>query len=421
MANFIKNKNLVVLDDDNNFVDFLTIDKQFFLTNDPIEGLFSFDDYLLAVKNPMSMRVVRLYLLNDDESIKADVSQYLVSCSIDLTYQQGITHSASITLLNIDKVWNPNPVKGFLWKGTKFRIDIGLYNNKKIFWGKYGTYVSENISIDWVGKTVSVQLYDKFALFDGTIGGDTDREHKIPVGTSIKTAIEQCLIAEKDDGGYYDRKSIIFPISKTDIVTPYTITKSSGTTYGEIMIELADMISCDIYYNQDGFLTLSENSDSTPIENKTVLWHFDDLTPLFSNGNTNLDFANVINKVSVFGAILNGKICKGIAINENAKSQTNIHMSGIKSEYIEDQNIYSDELCLERANYELQKKSLLALQEQFNCVFIPSLSVNNLVLWTNLQRGYLDSKFFINSIHIEALGNELIDISLTNIENVALK
>ena len=35
-------------------------------------------------------------------------------------------------------------------------------------------------------------------------------------------------------------------------VTPYTITTDENCSIGDIIIELADMISCDVYYNSSG-------------------------------------------------------------------------------------------------------------------------------------------------------------------------
>lgn len=421
MSNFIKNKKLYVLNDDGSYIEFSTIANEVFLTADPIEGLFSFEDYYRAVTSPVSIRLVRLYLLNEDETIREDVTQYLIACTIDLRHTQGITHSSSITLLNNDKTWNPNPISKRLWKGAKFRIDIGLHHNSNVFWGKYGIFMVENVTSDDKNKTIQIQLYDKFAMFDGTIGGTIDREHKIPANTPIKTAIKSCLMAQKEDKGFYDNKPIIFPNSKTDIATPYTITKPPGATYGEIIIELANMISCDVYYNEDGHLVLLGNSDENSLTNRASIWNFDDNMQLYSNPNITYEFSKIVNKVSVFGAIIDGAICKGVATNTNAQSQTNIHLTPLNSEYIEDQNIYTDDLCLERAKYELQKKTLLSLQTNFDCVFIPSLKPNNLITWSNQDRGFLYKKFFINSVSFDAFSNGLMHVSLSNIDDAYIQ
>ena len=420
MATFIRNKQLYTLDDNNNYIPFNTVDNEIFLTADPIEGLFSFNDYYMAVHSPLSQRIPRLYLLNEDETIKQDITEYITACSIDLTYEQGITRSASVTLLNVDGKWTPDPVKGFLWKGTMFRIEVGLYYNGTIFWANYGIFTPIDPVIDDEAQTVQFQMQDKFAFLNGTAGGGIDSDFKIPVGTSIRAAIESCLTAEKQNGGWYDIKPIIFPNNKQSITTHYTISKSPGLTYGEIIIELADMISCDVYYNENGNLVVSGDSDDILLENRTVLWNFNDTIPLYTQPNITMDLSKVINKVTVVGAIVNGKRFKGVATNNNAESRTNIHLTRLNPEYIEDSNIASDALCLTRAKYELQKKTLLGLQIKFNCVFIPNLLPGNLVTWTNTKHGFLNEKFFINSISIDVLNPTLMNISLTNIREVSI-
>lgn len=420
MAEFIRNKQLYVVPDENDRFRFYTADNEIFLTADQIEGLFSFDDYYMAVHSPLSQRIPRLCLLNEDETIKQDVTEYLTACSIDLTYEQGVTRSASVTLFNADGTWTPDPVKGFLWKGSKFRIEVGLYYNGTIFWANYGIFTPIDPTIDDEAQTVQFQMQDKFAFLNGAVGGGIDSDFKIPVGTSVRAAIEACLIAERENGGWYDTKPIIFPNNKQSITTPYTISKSPGLTYGEIITELADMISCDVYYNENGNLVIFGDSDDVPLENRPVLWNFNDTIPLYTQPNITMDLSKVINKVTVVGAIQNGYRFKGVAINNNAESRTNVRLTNLNPEYIEDSNITSDELCLTRAKYELQKKTLLGLQIKFNCVFIPNLLPGNLVTWTNTKHGFLNEKFFINSISLDVLNPTLMNISLTNIREVSI-
>lgn len=180
------------------------------------------------------------------------------------------------------------------------------------------------------------------------------------------------------------------------------------------------MISCDVYYNENGNLVVSGDSDDILLENRPVLWNFSDTTPLYTQPSITMDLSKVVNKVTVVGAIENGYRFKGVAINNNSESRTNIHLTALNPEYIEDSNIASDALCLTRAKYELQKKTLLGLQIKFNCVFIPNLLPGYLVTWTNAKHGFLNEKFFINSISLDVLNPTLMNISLTNIREVSI-
>ena len=80
---FIKNKILYVLNDSNKYVPMYTVNKEVFLTADKIFGLFSYDDYSKAVRSPLSQIVTRIYLLNDDETIRDEISEFLKSGNID--------------------------------------------------------------------------------------------------------------------------------------------------------------------------------------------------------------------------------------------------------------------------------------------------------------------------------------------------
>ena len=314
MADFIKNKTLYVLDENLGYVPLYTVNNEILLTADIIKGLFSYDDYYRAVCSPLSRRISRITLLNNDETVKMDVTEYLTACTVDLTHSQGKTRSASVTFLNTDGYWTPSPVKGFIWKGSKFRIEAGLYFNNTVFWANYGIFTPVNPVVDDSNQTVQFQLEDKFAFLDGTIGGTIDSDFKIPVGTPIDVAITSCLGSTKENGEKYDLKPIIFPNSKQNIVTPYTISKSPGLTYGEIIIELAEMISCNANYNENGNLVIEGNDDDIPLEDKVVLWNFDDSTVLHTQPNISMDMSKIINKVTVVGAIENGYRYKGVEI-----------------------------------------------------------------------------------------------------------
>lgn len=418
---FIKNKTLYVFDDSNNYVPFETVNGEIFLTADLISGLFSFDDYKRAVKSRISKRVVRLYLLNDDETIKKDVSEYLISGSIDFNYQQGQTRSCNITLMNFKNEWLPSPVKGMLWKGTKFRIDIGLYFNGIVYWKKCGIFTPSDSSLSNNGsnKTISLQMYDKFAMLDGTLGGKTDSDFKIPVNTTIRQAIQMCLSADKGNGKSYDYKTLIFPSKHDSVMTPYTISHTPNSSTGDIIIELANMISCDAYYNETGNLTLTSGIDDTDIENKSILWNYSGNELLYFDPNMTVDYSRIVNKVIVNGGIVNGYRFKGVVINTNPKSQNNIFFTEPNSEIIDDENIISDELCLERAKFEYKKLSMFGAQIKYKSIFIPHLLPNDIILWSNNDYNIKNEKFIIQSINIDLTSEATMDISASNISEVA--
>ena len=203
-----------------------------------------------AVKSRIVHPIFKLYLLNYDESIKEDVTSYIQEGgNITVNFQNGIRRNASITLDNSDRKWIPNPTTGFLWKDSKFRIDIGVKVSSGEVWQQYGIYVLNDPSLSNQAndKTISLQLTDKYATIDGSQGGKIINTTKIPVGSNIKEAFTTLLQQDRISNVPYEVKPLRFPIKYNDEKTAYTITKTDETTIGEIGIELAEMLSCDIF------------------------------------------------------------------------------------------------------------------------------------------------------------------------------
>ena len=229
---FIKHKRLFVRAD-SGYEPFL-VDNEFFLTADLADVInannsnFSYEEYVAAIKYPLSIRVCRVYLLNDDESIFKNISEYVISGNLSFKFAKGQTRSGNLTLFNHSKIFNPHPINGLLWDGKKLRIDMGLYFNRTVYWKKCGIYLMKNPEINIEDETISIQIYDKYAGLDGTVGGKRANVFKISVGTNVKQAIQLCLSETNYNGKCYDNKPIIFPSIYNSEVTPYTINKTAG-------------------------------------------------------------------------------------------------------------------------------------------------------------------------------------------------
>lgn len=173
-----KNKALYVRSSDADVfseIPLTTVNKEILLTSDLVSYEY-FDEtapgYKRAVREPVSLRVTRVLLLNDDATVKEDVSEYISQWSLDMEYGDSrISKSVNLTILNYDDTWRPSPTSGRLWKGAKFKIMLGIYYDGILYWRDYGIFVAGNLSINEAERTIGVQLYDKFALLDGTVNG----------------------------------------------------------------------------------------------------------------------------------------------------------------------------------------------------------------------------------------------------------
>lgn len=497
----LRNKVLYVLNDENVYEIFTTVKKEIFLTADTISNdIYSYggNEYNIAIKSPVSKKVVRIYLLNNDESLKQDISEFITEWDLEFQYQQGITRTGNLTIINLNQEWNPHPLKKTVWKGSKFKIEIGIYYNDIVFWRDCGIYVCGDITVDTSNNTISFPIYDKFALLDGTIGGKRVSSFSIPKGTLIKDAIKLCLSEHKDNLGeainvstlpsvvdaiktlslpssvdsigrvyyitttktyYYwssknkavimngnmfkipksskiyrfdgkryielkkevfDIKPILFPAKYLNEKTPYTITKDPNGTIGEIIIELADMISCDVYYNTTGNLVLNTGAvTNDDLSNKSVLWSYNEKYNQCTQPTYDIKFSELINQVIVAGSIANGYQYKASVVNDNPKSQMNIYMTEPNPLYIEDTNLIGDDYCLTRAKYEMIKQGRLSIQINFDSIYIPHLDCNFLFLLTNAKLGIENEKFVINTIKIKQ--DMTMTITASNVDEVSFE
>lgn len=411
---FVKNKKLFVVGENNEgYEQFFTVLNEEFLTADR-NGLFSLEEYRQSILMPISSRVTRIFLLNNDETIKSDISEFLISGNINMKQSSGIRNSGNLSLFNYNKMFSPNVINGILWEGTKLRIDSGIFFCGHIYWKRLGIFIVHDPTENENDNSVSFTIYDKFSLVDGTVSGKRDNEFKISSGTFIKDAIKLCLNPDGNDA--YDTNTIIFPIKHSTQKTPYTITKDPNCTMGEIIIELAKMISCDVYYNELGNLIVYSDSDDINYETSPIQWIYQDEDELTGKPTISYKFSNVAKRVTVFGAIENGKQYKGEF--ENTNPLTRYYTKN--SLHISDSNIISDELCLDRAKYEYKKNCRLNIQLSFEGVFIPHLMPNDIVLWSNKDLKYRNDKFIINSIDIDLLNSEKANISMTYLEGLRI-
>ena len=377
-----------------------------------------------AVKSRNIHPVFKLYLLNYDETIKEDVSDYLLDGgSMTVTFQNGIRRNMNVTLDNSSKIWNPNPQSGYLWADSKFRLDIGVLVEGGELWYQAGIFVPNDPSLSNTpdGKTVSLQLSDKFASLDGSAGGKLSSTTEIPVGSNIKDAYSGLLTSNRVRNTPYDVKPLRFPRRYLDEATAYTITKTDETTIGEIGIELAEMLSCDIFYDNFGYLCFKEGDYTLETSDSEIVWEFDENDMEYIDDSIDVTLSEVHNVVTVIGANINGDLVSYTAQNKNPKSPTNIWSLEPNTLRITDENIYSDDLARQRAEYELFKQGLLPLSFKARCTFLPHLDVDKIVKVSNDFYGFKDTPFLIQSIDIP-LSQSDNDITLTmlNISEVTL-
>lgn len=115
----------------------------------------------------------RLSVLTQDEQVAYIIPEGdIVADSINYTesYQSGQRRNISLELVNVDGRYTPN-VNG-LWVNSRFSFEIGIEYSGRIIWFPKGIYIMGNVDLTRGNseKTVSLQLLDKYAIFEGKTG-----------------------------------------------------------------------------------------------------------------------------------------------------------------------------------------------------------------------------------------------------------
>ena len=376
--------------------------------------------YLTEVLNRSIYKThFRVLVLNPDETIDYEIPQediIINSGNFTENYQSGQRKSLNINLINIDSKYTPSI--NTIWVHNKFRLDIGLEFDGFIYWFPRGVYVLGNPSATHQDsdKQVALALVDKFAILEGK-AGTLETTYEIPVGSDIKEAIIGILTLDNGSGYPIDLKPIIYDRSYEGVKMPYTLSKDAGSTLGEMLLEIGTILNAEIYYNSQGNLCVININETTLDTQKAVLWDYSEENDDYFSSSANYDFENAVNEVHVVGDNIENEIFSAMAKNENSLSPLCIQRIGRRIEYINDSNIYTDDLAQQRANYELRKLGILKTTFNINVSFNPLLFVNNLITITDSYYGINRERFLIQSISY-TIGNEnQMTISCSNINN----
>lgn len=357
-------------------------------------------DYLNHIKKDNIRKPkIKIEFLRYNETPYSEITGDIINGgNLNIQNKNGQRRNISFELVNINGTYLPN--SDGIWLRQKARLWKGLEINGEEYYIKQGTFVVESLSVFYNGsqQIVKMSMCDKFCLADGTLGGEAEAIRIIPVGTNIYNAVKLVIQPSSDSQKevLYDYIEPIIHESFSSITTPYTIEKSAGEPIGNILIELAEMVSANVYYNIEGALVFEPDyNDST--KGNLVELKAEDFNLISVNQNFPLD--KVYNAVQVIGANVNGQIFDALVENNDLQSSSSIPNVGFRRVLvITDENIYSDVLALARAKYELKRVTNLLIEQQIVCVPLYHIDVDY-VLELTAEKLKLDKdRFLINSI-----------------------
>ena len=219
----------------------------------------------------------------------------------------------------------------------------------------------------------------------------------------------------------YDHIAIVAAMRGTigDIKLPYDVEKSPNEFFSDILIELATIVACDIYYDEHGYLNFIKGNEKPDMDNLPTLWRYEENDGLYLNASLDMDFTNMFNVIKVVGTNENAKdICEYTARNEQLNSPMCIQLLGEKIKYIESSFCYNQPRTEDFANYMLRKYSRVQCTLSFESALIPFLDANSVITITDSHLEYKDVRFIIQNLSIPLTTDAAMNVECSNTANI---
>jgi len=363
----------------------------------------TFDDYLSLVLNQGVYRQrIKLELLRySDFSVYREITGDVVknSGNLTITRKNGIRRSCNFSLINsiIDDVGRYIPdSNNMLGPRQPIRLWLGLADeNDEEYFISQGIFflASPSISSTFSSSITSLELVDPFGLFSGDLGGELNAVHQIPLNTNLYIAINSILSLNN-----YPLPSILDSKYMSE-VNPYTIITEASGKYGDILTELSLIVSANLFFNKDGQLTLSEDTNDNI---KGSVFDFTTDNAHYQGGTSKYNYAEFFNSILVVGTNTNsGVIYSGESTDDNLMSPSSVNNIGFKRQKrIENSNLNSNQKCLDLSSYELKKVISKQSEISISSLQLFHLDVDSVITLTDDNLGFNKERFLINSINI---------------------
>lgn len=354
--------------------------------------------------------------------------------SLSVNLQNGQRRSVSVTLSNVDAQFDYNVNN--LWFGQQIALDEGMIlPDGTEYYIQQGVFVITNPEevYNSTEKTMELDLSDKWANIDGTLGGNLEGTYEVAVGTNIFTPISSLLSQDIGNGYARDDISPIYTVyykGKTQTLpdgtsvslmdSPYTLTVSGdGGTEADVILKLAEMLNAMVGYDASGALRVDASQDDLDDSTKPVLWTFspDETTLIgmtYSTKNT-----EVYNDYIVVGEQLDDYTQPaGRAQNLDPRSPTNINIIGRKTIRQTASGYATDQQCKDLAEWKLKRSTVLQKLVTIACPQILHLQENCLVEVARTdKRGTPVERHLIQSFSRPLTGTDSMSISCVSVQD----
>lgn len=337
-------------------------------------------EYNVAIQQSKIIHT-KIYLLNFKLQRLEELSGVVLdgaSFSIDAT--SDIRRTCNISLVPTDSTFDIT-TSGKIWLDKYIQIYIGIediHNNNAIVYTNMGIYLvnNPNESYDATTNIITINGIDMMAKLTGLRNGYLEGiEYQVPTNSSIKSAMQSAI---KLAG--FTKYNLVNP-SPTPL-TPNAISISIGGTVYDIISQLRDInANYQTYFDVNGtfYFNLIPSGSNEQIRVSDDVW-----SKNLISYSTDVSYEEVKNTIEVYGKTQpNGTTPYGFSQDLNPNSPFYVNGSaGIIRIVLtggEYDNIYTNALAQQRADYELYLRCKIQDRIQIQCVPIYWLDVNWLI------------------------------------------
>ena len=366
-----------------------------------------YQSYLSQLETDFT-KLARLEFLNPDGGVAFALDNqvqnrrakaFIQNGDISVNLQNGRRRQANVTLANLNGEYDYAIDK--VWFGQEIRLSEGLVlPDGTEFYIPQGIFLVENPeeALEPGRKEATFQLSDKWAALDGTLGGNLEGAYGVDAGTNILSAIAAILRLDRytmaNDGAhpidriaplltnYYNSKTQTLTNGETVslIQAPYDYLSAEEGNIGEVILGLCEMIAAWVGYNAQGRLTVDPSQDDILDTGKPVLWEFTPQKKQLISILTAPKPTEVFNDIIVVGATNSqSRTARGRAQNRDISSDTCISRIGLKTKRIPMKDYYSDQMCLDYAQWQLKRMAVMSSTITLNTTQMFHIEENRII------------------------------------------
>jgi len=351
--------------------------------------------------------------LDSLENVIDNINIDVISGNVNFDDGNNNKRSVDLTLSNLNKQYLPFE-SSKMQINNKIRLKCGYkYGSNQTLIYNQGIYVLGNPSLlsSPSQKEATLQLLDKYVLIDGTISGSLKNQYIIPVGTRIDAAVKSIITDIIGETNYI--------VDECTTLTPYTITKEINSTISELLIELCTVAgNYQVFYDNNGTLRFKKVITIEDIDSSPISYEYSTDSGLYLQSTREVKWNDIRNSIVVYGAYDEDTGIQYKATSQDfTGSRFSIDVIGERPKIFELNELYSNELCQMRSDYELLKA--IQAQEQVNLDLIPNFStnLNEIIQVTDANNG-ISGNYLIQSITYDLSYDSKMTLGLWKVRNI---